>query len=144
MLSIAKCSTWSCRSVVNQRKQSQNCYGGTVLRLTPRAVSCLMLVETMKDDHLGNHAAGRDHLIWRLWTLAAACLALMAQAHAGFWGPSLVVSAPKYGIFETSFKSSIAYTNPLEDAALNVVFTSPAGDMSLVHGFWDGGKTWRV
>ena len=51
---------------------------------------------------------------------------------------------PKWSRFEQAFKSSVAYSNPVQDAALTVVFTSPLGDTSEVDGFWDGGKTWRV
>lgn len=50
----------------------------------------------------------------------------------------------KWGQFERSFTSATAYANPLQEASLRVVFTSPAGDTSEVPGFWDGGKTWRV
>jgi hypothetical protein len=46
--------------------------------------------------------------------------------------------------FETAFKSSSAYSNPLQDATLTVQFTSPNGETNVVEGFWDGEKTWRV
>src|SRR5687767_2805788 len=51
---------------------------------------------------------------------------------------------PKWGRFEHEFTSSVRYENPLQEAALTVVFLSPAGGSNRVHGFWDGGKTWRV
>src|SRR5207249_4368756 len=50
----------------------------------------------------------------------------------------------KWGRFEQSFKSSVAYSHPLQDATLTVIFTSPLGETSQVYGFWDGGKAWRV
>ena len=50
----------------------------------------------------------------------------------------------KWGRFEQTFRSSVVYSNALQDASLNVVFTSPLGDTSEADGFWDGGKTWRV
>jgi hypothetical protein len=51
---------------------------------------------------------------------------------------------PKWGRFEQSFKSTVSYSNALQQASLTVVFTSPLGDTSRVAGFWDGGNTWRV
>jgi len=51
---------------------------------------------------------------------------------------------PKWGRFEHSFKSSLVYSNPVQEASLRVVFTSPLGETNEVDGFWDGGKTWRV
>ena len=50
----------------------------------------------------------------------------------------------KWGRFEHSFKSSVAYSNALQDAMLVVTFTSPLGETNQVYGFWDGGRTWRV
>jgi len=102
----------------------------------------------MKANHFGNHLHGRDHFNGRLWTsfaAIAAWLALGAQAYAGWFSsdPPLA-SAPEFGVFETSFKSSTVITNPLEDVTLKVAFTSPAGEVSVVRGFWDGGKTWKV
>src|SRR5258708_2388845 len=52
--------------------------------------------------------------------------------------------AAQWDRFEASFRSSVAYTNPLQQATLSVVFTSPLGEVSRIYGFWDGGKTWRV
>jgi hypothetical protein len=52
--------------------------------------------------------------------------------------------APKWSRFEQGFRSSIVYTNPLQEATLTVMFTSPQGEVSRVLGFWDGGRTWRV
>ncbi len=57
--------------------------------------------------------------------------------------PKLQV-VPKWQRFEQVFKSSVVYSNALQDASLTVVFTSPLGDTSEVDGFWDGGRTWRV
>ena len=51
---------------------------------------------------------------------------------------------PKWDRFEQSFKSGVYYTNPVQEAALKVVFTSPLGETNEVDGFWDGGRTWRV
>jgi hypothetical protein len=51
---------------------------------------------------------------------------------------------PKWGRFEASFKSTLAYSNPVQDASLTVVFTSPLGEVFRLPGFWDGGRTWRV
>lgn len=53
-------------------------------------------------------------------------------------------SIPKWGRFEKSFESAINYVNPIQEAALTVVFTSSLGDTQKVYGFWDGDRTWRV
>ena len=57
--------------------------------------------------------------------------------------PKLPV-VPKWHRFEHAFKSSLVYTNPLQEVTFSVVFTSPLGEKSEVFGFWDGGRTWRV
>ncbi len=47
--------------------------------------------------------------------------------------------------FETSFRSSKTYENPLYDVeSFTVQFTSPTGREKNILGFWDGGATWRV
>jgi hypothetical protein len=50
----------------------------------------------------------------------------------------------KWGRFEQSFKSTVNYSNPPQEAALTVAFTSPLGETFTTDGFWDGGKVWRV
>lgn len=50
----------------------------------------------------------------------------------------------KWGRFEQPFRSSVLYTNPVQEATLRVIFTSPLGETNEVEGFWDGGRTWRV
>jgi hypothetical protein len=50
----------------------------------------------------------------------------------------------KWGRFEREFKSSIKYANPVQEARLAVVFTSPSGESTTVNAFWDGGKSWKV
>jgi len=45
---------------------------------------------------------------------------------------------------EITFESTKAYAEPLNDAEVNAVFTSPSGRVYTVPGFWDGGRTWRV
>lgn len=51
---------------------------------------------------------------------------------------------PRWGLFEATFTSSRAYANPLQDAGLRVTFAAPSRRTQTVHGFWDGGTTWRV
>jgi hypothetical protein len=53
-------------------------------------------------------------------------------------------AVPKWGRFERAFESASSYANPVQEASLTVVFTSPSNEASKVPGFWDGGKTWRV
>ncbi len=74
---------------------------------------------------------------------AGLSLLLLAGALTAGASPKMQV-VPKWDLFEHSFKSSVVYSNALQDASLTVVFTSPLGDTSEVDGFWDGGKTWRV
>ncbi len=50
----------------------------------------------------------------------------------------------RWARFEYAFKSSVGYSNPLREADLKVLFTSPQGETTEVYGFWDGGKVWRV
>ena len=60
----------------------------------------------------------------------------------GLFGATTVVA--KWDRFEKAFKSSLNYSNAIQDATLTVIFTSPLGETNLIYGFWDGGKTWRV
>jgi hypothetical protein len=55
-----------------------------------------------------------------------------------------VAIAPKWTRFEQSFKSTMAYANPWQQASLQVTFISPSGKTNQVYGFWDGGKVWKV
>lgn len=50
----------------------------------------------------------------------------------------------KWGRIEIDFESDKDYGNPIQEAALQVVFTSPFGSVYNVMGFWDGGQQWRV
>jgi hypothetical protein len=51
---------------------------------------------------------------------------------------------PRWTPFERALESTVEYANPPQEAVLTVVFTSPQGKESKVHGFWDGGRAWRV
>lgn len=55
-----------------------------------------------------------------------------------------LTKVPQWGRFEVALTSSVAYTNPIQQAELQVVFHSPLGVQHRVCGFWDGGNTWRV
>jgi hypothetical protein len=70
-------------------------------------------------------------------------LSPISPAFAATQSPKVPV-APKFTRLEQSFKSSIAYANPWQEASLQVTFTSPSGKTNQVYGFWDGGKTWKV
>jgi hypothetical protein len=76
--------------------------------------------------------------------LAVVCLFLLAAAAPWADASAKTVVVAKWGRFEHSFKSSLVYSNALQDISLRVVFTSPLGETNEVDGFWDGGKTWRV
>lgn len=51
---------------------------------------------------------------------------------------------PQWRKWETSWSSAVTYENPVQDAALQVTFTSPSGRTHHIDGFWDGEQTWRV
>ena len=72
--------------------------------------------------------------------LTAVCVALfIIPARA-----EKVPTTPKWQRFELTLKSSVTYTNPIQEAEMRVLFVSPLGETNRVYGFWDGGKTWRV
>jgi hypothetical protein len=75
--------------------------------------------------------------------LAVLGLLLPAGVPAASASAKLPIIA-KWGRFEQSFRSTVIYSNALQDASLKVQFTSPLGETSEVDGFWDGGRTWRV
>jgi hypothetical protein len=77
------------------------------------------------------------------FTFYVSCLLLVYHLLPAAPSPKMPVVS-KWGRFEQSFKSSLVYSHPLQDARFTVVFTSPLGETSQVYGFWDGGKTWRV
>lgn len=58
--------------------------------------------------------------------------------------PEKFTMVPKWSRFERTFQSSVAYTNPIQNAELRVVFTSPSAKSRLVYGFWDGERAWKV
>src|SRR5687768_12692230 len=51
---------------------------------------------------------------------------------------------PRWGLFEAAFNSTRPSDNPLQDTELRATFTAPSSRQHTVHGFWDGGATWRV
>jgi len=53
-------------------------------------------------------------------------------------------TVPKWERFEKTLESSASYANPVQEATLTAIFTSPSGDTHKVYGFWDGKNTWRL
>src|SRR6266568_4450423 len=53
-------------------------------------------------------------------------------------------SAAIWERFEKTLQSASSYANPVQEASLTAVFTSPSGSSFKVYGFWDGGRTWRI
>lgn len=52
---------------------------------------------------------------------------------------------PIWTKFEKEFTSRTDYENPLYDVkSFTVHFTSPSGRVQRIHGFWDGGRKWKV
>ena len=84
------------------------------------------------------------NVVFRWSQVAALGLLLLPGAIPTAAASAKTPVIPKWGRFEQVFKSSVVYSNALQDASLTVLFTSPLGDTSEVDGFWDGGKTWRV
>ncbi len=76
--------------------------------------------------------------------LAGVCLFLLATGVLTTGAFAKTVMVAKWGRFEHAFKSSLVYSNALQEVSLRVVFTSPLGETNGVDGFWDGGRTWRV
>ena len=70
-------------------------------------------------------------------TFALLCQPIIARAEKSF-------SISKWQRAEITLKSSVNYTNALQEAEVRVLFVSPLGETNRVYGFWDGGKTWRV
>ena len=70
-------------------------------------------------------------------TSALLCLPIAARAEKIF-------SVSKWQRTEIILKSSVNYTNALQEAEVRALFVSPLGETNRVYGFWDGGKTWRV
>ena len=47
--------------------------------------------------------------------------------------------------YEIPFSSDKTYENPLYDVKhFKATFTSPGGRSKTVHGFWDGGRDWKI
>lgn len=80
----------------------------------------------------------------RFYLAIGVCLLVLPEALSAATDSKPLPQVPKWGRFEQSFRSSVAYANPVQDAALSVTFTSPLGETLKANGFWDGGKTWRV
>src|SRR2546427_3256798 len=59
-------------------------------------------------------------------------------------GADKQLSVAKWERFEKTLESASSYANPVQEASLTAVFTSPSGSSFRVYGFWDGGRTWRI
>ena len=78
---------------------------------------------------------------WCVGLLGLAILSATAARAAEIIAGETVV--PKWQAYEKILTSTATYTNPVQQAELTVVLTSPGGVMKRIHGFWDGGNTWR-
>src|SRR5258705_936245 len=72
------------------------------------------------------------------------CFLLLPMTSPAVTQSSKLPLVAKWERFDQTFKSSVAYSNPVQQATLTVAFTSPMGETKTVTGFWDGGKTWHV
>jgi hypothetical protein len=84
------------------------------------------------------------HVVFTWSRLAVWCLLLLPVGVPKAAASDQAAIVSKWDRFETSFRSSVEYTNALQDASLRVIFTSPLGETNEVDGFWDGDRTWRV
>lgn len=72
------------------------------------------------------------------------CLILLAAVICG----STCLAQDRVGVwmkYEKPFESGKTYENPLYDVKeFAARFTSPSGRVKKIHGFWDGGRDWKV
>jgi hypothetical protein len=54
------------------------------------------------------------------------------------------MNVPLWQRGEWVLASDKTYDNPIQEASVGAIFTSPNGKQHKVYGFWDGDKTWRV
>ncbi len=87
------------------------------------------------EAHMAQDKLSRLFLVAATSTLL--CLPVTARAEKRF-------SVSKWQRAEITLKSSVSYTNALQQAEVRALFVSPLGETNRVYGFWDGGKTWRV
>src|SRR4030095_5020770 len=76
------------------------------------------------------------------WTLIG--LAGISLCPSPLQAAAAARTVPKWERFEKVLESSASYANPVQEATLTAIFTSPSGDNYQVYGFWDGKNTWRV
>ncbi len=53
-------------------------------------------------------------------------------------------SLPLYGVFELTLKHNGVYGNKFFEPKVEVVFTAPHGEQTLIQGFYYGGDLWKV
>jgi hypothetical protein len=75
--------------------------------------------------------------------IALVSLLCAGWTHAATQSATVPVVA-KWGRFERPFRSTLAYSNALQDVTLSIVFTSPLGETNQIYGFWDGSRVWKV
>ncbi len=72
---------------------------------------------------------------WQITMLGLVAILLVVPSNSfGATRSKKMPVVPKWARFERVFKSSVVYSNALQDASLTVVFTSPLGD----HGHFLG------
>src|SRR6266850_1725401 len=89
-------------------------------------------------------ANDRSHLI--SWTALVFCCAagILMTAPRESSAADKEPLVARWERFEKTFDSSVSYANSIQEANLSAIFTSPSGENFKIHGFWDGGRTWRV
>ena len=114
-----------------------------VLRLVEDGTSALRIIQKFDTPRgFRSHEAHMAHNQLSRLFLAAATIALLCHPIAA--RAEKIFSVSKWQRAEITLKSSVNYTNALQEAEVRVLFVSPLGETNRVYGFWDGGKTWRV
>src|ERR1044071_303454 len=101
------------------------------LTLTPTALSCLMRVNSGMIAVMNFIRASRVGRTRSFVLIGVLLLTLPARAAS-----DKLPGIPKWSRFETAFRSSVTYNNPVQECALKVAFVSPAGATNDVEGFW--------
>src|SRR5438034_11519148 len=78
------------------------------------------------------------------FTLAACLFLSLTPSLPAATDSNTLPLVAKWGRFEQSFTSAIAYTNHLPAATLTATFTSPLGESNPLFGFLVGNKIWRI
>src|SRR5689334_11201978 len=107
--------------------------------LTGPRFYCQMPPQRMDDFMLNLLTTRMNRRAWFLLTCITIAITLLCQSSF-----AAEATVPKWQRFELKLESSGAYANPVQEANLTAIFTSPGGSSRKVYGFWDGGNSWKI